>query len=59
VAAFVAAPLMTLLVYGIKPRNPVVFSGVVVLILSVGFLASFVPARRAASVDPIKALRTE
>jgi len=57
--AFLAAPLISLIVYGIRPRDPLVFCGVVVLILGVGLLASFVPARRAASVDPIDALRAE
>ncbi len=57
--AFAAAPLMAFIVYGVRPRSPAVFAGVIALIVGVGFLASFVPARRAAAVDPIKALRTE
>lgn len=59
VGAFAAAPLMAWIVYGVQPRSPGVFAGVIALILGVGLLASFVPARRAAAVDPIQALRAE
>lgn len=57
--AFVVAPLVQFLMYGIEPRDPWVFGAVLTVVLGVGVLASWVPARRATAVDPIKALRAE
>ena len=42
-----------------SPRDPLVFGTVAALLLGIAALASFVPSRRAASVDPVVALRTE
>jgi len=47
------------LVYGIPASDPVTLAAVAALLLSIAALAAFVPARRAARVDPIVALRTE
>jgi predicted permease len=46
-------------VYGIPASDPATLVAVSVLLLSIAALAAFVPARRAARVDPILALRTE
>ncbi len=43
--------------YGVSARDPLTLAGVVVLLGCVGLLASLVPARRAASVNPTQALR--
>jgi len=42
-----------------SPRDPLVFGGTAVLLIGIATLASFVPSRRAAAVDPVVALRTE
>jgi putative ABC transport system permease protein len=51
--------LMASLLYGISPRDPLTFSAVTLLLTGVGFLASYIPARRASKVDPTIALRCE
>jgi predicted permease len=47
------------LVYGIPASDPGTLAGVGVLLLGIAALAAFIPARRAARVDPLVALRTE
>ena len=42
-----------------SPRDPVIYLGVALGILLVGFLANLAPARRAASMDPMRVLRSE
>ena len=46
-------------VFGVKPTDPMVFVSVAVLLGSVAFLASYIPARRAVSISPSVALRYE
>ena len=47
------------LLFEVKPTDPLVFAGVSALLLLVSLLASWLPARRAAKVDPVIALRCE
>jgi putative ABC transport system permease protein len=47
------------LLFGESPHDPIVFAFVIVVLLGVTVAASWIPARRAAGVDPQVALRTE
>jgi putative ABC transport system permease protein len=55
--AAVAAPMIAALLYGIHAIDPIVFLSVPLILLVVSFAASYIPARRAAKVSPIVALR--
>jgi predicted permease len=50
---------MTSLLFGVSPIDPTTFAAVVVTLLAVASLAAYLPARRAAHVDPMEALRRE
>jgi predicted permease len=51
--------LMSSLLYGITPLDPVTYVAVPLVLVTATVLASYLPARRAASVEPVEALRTE
>jgi predicted permease len=53
----IMAPLISSLLYGVRPIDPEVFIAVPLILMVVVFLASYIPARRAARVNPIVALR--
>ena len=51
--------LMTTLLYDVSPTDPMVLAGVTLLLTAVAVLAGLLPARRAARIDPLLALRHE
>ena len=59
IVAFAVTRVLARLLYGISPTDPVTFGAVALLLLIVATLASWLPARRAAKVDPVEAIRTE
>jgi ABC-type antimicrobial peptide transport system permease subunit len=59
VAAWFLSHTMTSLLFQVKPNDPIVYVGVSALLLLVAVIASYLPARRAAKIDPMDALRAE
>jgi putative ABC transport system permease protein len=59
VGAFILTRLMTSLLFEVNAANPMVFSSAAVVLVAVAMAASYLPSRTAASIEPMKALRTE
>ncbi len=58
-AAFAVTRLLSSVLYGVKSTDLLTFGGVSLLLAGVAVLASYLPARRAASIEPMQALRSE
>jgi putative ABC transport system permease protein len=56
-AAYGLTRLMATMLFDVKATDPLVFGGVALLLGTVAFLASYLPARRAVRIDPVVALR--
>ncbi|HKV24291.1 MAG TPA: ABC transporter permease [Candidatus Acidoferrum sp.] len=59
VIAFAGTRLMTSLIVGVKPTDPLTFVGVLVLLTAIALFACWIPAFRATRIDPLRALRHE
>lgn len=59
IAAFALTRLMSSLLYGIGPLDAPTYLAALAVLLAAAWFASYVPARRAASIDPIETLKTE
>jgi ABC-type lipoprotein release transport system permease subunit len=55
----VVSRVLSSVLYGVSPMDPISFGAVAVLLTAVALLASYVPARWAVRVDPMRALRSE
>src|SRR6185295_2097908 len=59
IGAWLVSSSMTALLFNVKPTDPVVYAAVSLVLIAVALLASYLPARRAARIDPLIALRDE
>jgi len=58
-AAWAAARTMASVLRGVTPGDPATYAGVSALLVAIGLVASYLPARRAAQLDPSEVLRSE
>jgi ABC-type lipoprotein release transport system permease subunit len=50
---------MSSLLFEVRPMDPITYGAVVILLAAAAWMASYWPARRATTVDPAEALRTQ
>jgi putative ABC transport system permease protein len=59
VGSFALTPILSNFLFGVTAHDLVTFIGVSVILLSVSLLATYIPARKATTIDPMVALRYE
>jgi ABC-type antimicrobial peptide transport system permease subunit len=59
IGAALLSSSMTTLLFNVRPTDPAVYAVVSLVLIAVALLASYLPARRAARIDPLVALRDE
>jgi putative ABC transport system permease protein len=59
IGALVLTRILRTLLFNVSPTDPLVFSGIVLLLALTSWIATYVPARRAAGLDPLVTLRSE
>jgi putative ABC transport system permease protein len=59
ILAYASTRLLARFLYGVKPQDASTMAAVTLLLLVSGFVAAYLPARKAAHVDPMLALRGE
>jgi ABC-type antimicrobial peptide transport system permease subunit len=58
-AAFAVMRLMSSLLFNVSPVDPITYSAMTLGVVVTAYLACYLPSRRAATVDPVDALRAE
>jgi predicted permease len=59
VASFLLTPMIRSLLFGVRATDPITFAGIPFLLVLIALLASYIPAHRAARIDPLISLRCE
>ena len=59
IGAFALTQLMSGILFGVRASDPLTYAGITGLLAVIALLATFIPARRAARIDPMTALRYE
>jgi predicted permease len=59
IGAFEVGQVLTGMIYGVAPQSPLVLGGACVVLALTASVAAYLPARRAVSIDPMQALRSE
>jgi ABC-type antimicrobial peptide transport system permease subunit len=57
--AFVTMRLMSSLLFQVSPDDPLTYIVITTVVVAISYLACYLPSRRAATVDPVNALRAE
>ena len=57
--AFICTQVLNSMLFGVEPQDPITALASLVVLLLAGVLAGYLPARRAAVLEPVSALRTE